>query len=410
MTTSPEIRRVFKGFVMNPIEPGRVEVYDPGYLVVAGGRIEALTRNRPGQDSHTELIVLENKIIVPGFVDVHVHLPQYAIMGVGVGELLTWLETYTYPEEARFADPEYASGISNRFFDDMIANGTTAAAIYSSVHEEATDIAFHIAQAKGVRAFIGKVMMDQNSPAAMQESTDASIAASIRLFDKWDGADNGRLRYVFTPRYAGCCSMELMRRVGSIARDRAAFVQTHLSENKDEIELIRKLFPGVSYAGIYESAGLLHGQSIVAHCIHLSTDEIAMLTRHKARLAFCPLSNRTLRSGTMPYRTLREAGLDIALGTDIAGGPSLSMLVQMDEAISAASIADEEALYLATLAGARTLGLSDQIGSFAAGKDADFVILGSSEALPPRRSAQAWKQHLVEEVYVQGRQVYFRKA
>jgi guanine deaminase len=392
MTTS-EVRRIFKALVKNPVAPDRVEVYDPGYLVVAGEKIERLYQEDPRrQFPSAEFIDLGGKVIMPGFIDTHMHLPQFAIIGTG-GDLLTWLKTYTYPEEARFADPEYASRISEEFFDGMIANGTTTAAIYSSVHQEATDIAFSTAQAKGVRAFIGKVMMDQNSPPALQESADNSIAASVRLFEKWDGAEGGRLRYIFTPRFAGSCSMDLMKRVGHVAQERGAFVQSHLSENKHEIEWVRKLFPDCpSYTAVYDSAGLLSERCIMAHCIHLSSDEISLLAARRTNVAFCPYSNRNLHSGTMPYRKLRDAGLNISLGTDIAGGPSLSMLIQMSEAVNAAGITGGEALYLATLGGARTLGISDRVGNFAPGKDADFVIVDAES---------------IAEVYLRGRRVYF---
>ena len=399
MTTTPEVRRIFKGLALNPVggeAPGRVDRYDPGHLVISHGRIERLSRDDPSRDfPDAELIALEGRTIVPGFVDSHVHLPQYAIMGKGGGELLAWLTTFTYPEEARFSDPEYAARISSLFFEEMIANGTTAAAIYSSVHEQATDIAFRAAQSRGIRAFIGKVMMDRNSPPALQESTEDSTAASVRLFEKWDGAEGGRLRYIFTPRFAGSCSMDLMKRVGRMAQDRGAFVQSHLSENRDEVAMIRKLFPeSPSYAGVYDSAGLLHERSIMAHCIHLSEDEIALLAARRTNVAFCPYSNRTLRSGPMPYHKLRRAGLNIALGTDIAGGPSLSVLRQMDEAMKTAGLSQDEALYLATLGGARALGLQERIGSLDTGKDADFVILDKDS---------------VAEVYVRGARVYFRK-
>lgn len=396
MTTTPEVRRIFRALVTNPLDAGRVARYEPGYLVVSGGRIERLSGDDPRRDfPAADLVALDGKTIVPGFVDAHVHLPQYAIMGKGTGELLTWLNTYTYPEEARFSDPEYAARISNLFFDEMIANGTTAAAIYSSVHEQATDIAFRTAQAKGIRAFIGKVMMDQNSPPALQESTEDSISASVRLFERWDGAEGGRLRYIFTPRFAGSCSMDLMKRVGGIAQDRRAFVQSHLSENRDEVEMIRKLFPdSSSYTEVYDSAGLLHERSIMAHCVHLSAGEIALLAGRRTHVAFCPYSNRTLRSGPMPYHKLRRAGLNIALGTDIAGGPSLSMIRQMDEAIRTAGLTRDETLYLATLGGAKALGLADRIGSLDPGKDADFVV---------------FEKEFVEEVYVRGARVYFRK-
>lgn len=391
MATKVDTKRIFKAVIMNPHAPNRVEVYDPGFLIIAGEKVEALTRTDPRSAlPSAEFIDLGRKMIVPGLVDTHVHLPQFAIMGIGSGELLTWLNTYTYPEETKFADPDYAAAIAEKFFEAVVVQGTTTAAIYSSVHERATDIAFSAAQARGLRAFIGKTMMDRNSPPALLEDTETSIGESIRLFEKWDGADDGRLRYIFTPRFAGSCSMELMQRVGRFARERRAYVQTHLSENVDEVQWIRRLYPDyASYAAVYESAGLLSERCIMAHCIHLSPDEVALLSRTRTNVAFCPYSNRTLRSGTMPYAKLRDAGLTISLATDVAGGPSLSMLEQMREAMAAAGIAWSEALYLATLGGAKALGLSDRIGNFEPGKDADFVVVD---------------QELAERVYIRGQE------
>jgi guanine deaminase len=313
-------------------------------------------------------------------------------MGIGTGELLSWLKNYIYPEEERFSDAKYAADVSKAFFDALTANGTTTAVVYSSVHEEATDLAFQAASAKGIRAFIGKVMMDCNVPPALQETAKESVAASIRLFEKWDGRDDGRLRYVFTPRFAASCSMQLMKDTGRAARERGAFIQSHLSENLAEVQWIRELFSeSLSYAHVYDDAGLLGNRTIMAHCIHLSPEEIGLLARRRTNVAFCPYSNRTLRSGIMPYRKLRDAGLNISLGTDISGGPSLSMLDQMDEAVKAANISEAEALYLSTLAGAKTLGLDDRIGSFAPGKDADFVVL---------------EDRAVRKVYVRGNLIF----
>jgi len=393
MTTAGD-KRIFKAVVMNPVSPDRVETFNPGYLVISGKSVQELTPEDPRfKIGPAQFSDFGTKTIVPGFIDTHVHLPQFPIMGIGAGELLEWLRNYTYPEEARFADPQHAAEVARLFFDALISNGTTAAAIYSSVHEIATDIAFSTAAGKGIRAFIGKVMMDRNVPDALLEGTEESIAASLRLFEKWDGAGNGRLRYIFTPRFAGSCSMELMRRVGSIARERGAFIQSHLSENPGEVAWIRTLFPAAaSYTGVYEAAGLLGERSIMGHCIHLSPDEVALLSRSKTKVAFCPYSNRMLRSGTMAYGRLREAGLNIGLGTDISGGPSLSMIDQMDQAMQAANISETEALYLATLGGAKSLGLGDRIGSFEPGKDADFVVMEGKA---------------VREVYLQGKLVYF---
>ena len=405
--------RIFKGVLFNPIATDRVDVYDPGFLVIQGEKIIRVQGANPRPEfPDAEFRDLKEKVLLPGFVDTHVHLPQFAIMGAGQGELITWLNTYTYPEEARFADSEYAEKISRAFFDELVANGTTTAVIYSSVHERATDIAFSAARSKGIRAFIGKVMMDRNSPESLLEETNSSVQASMRLFKKWDNTDGGRLRYVFTPRFAATCSMPLMRNIGRIARETGAFIQSHLSENKDEIEWIRRLFPDApSYTAVYAEAGLLGARTIMAHCIHLSSDETALLAEGRVKVAFCPYSNRTLGSGTMPYVRLRDAGLPIALGTDVAGSPSLSMFETMREAVHAAAIAPTEALYLATAAAAKALGLGDRIGNFEPGKDADFMVADPKVSGAPMDALAELclrgNRSSVVEVYVRGKLMYF---
>jgi guanine deaminase len=379
--------------VMNPLSPERVDVYEPGYLLVNGPHIQMLTAVDPRPDFPDAVFVDHaGKTLLPGLIDTHVHLPQFAIMGSGSGELLAWLNQYTYPEESRFADADYAERISLLFFDALLANGTTSACVYCSVHEQATDIAFAVAREKGVRAFAGKVMMDRNSPAALQEKTRESIEASIRLYEKWDGAAGGRLRYVFTPRFAGSCSMELMNEVGRFAHAQNVRIQSHLSENRAEVEWIRSLFPDQpSYTNVYATAGLLGERSIMAHCIHLSDDEIALLARTRTSVAFCPWSNQNLRSGTMPYAKLRNTGLRIGLGSDVGAGPSLSMLDQMQIARQTAGISRDAALFLATLGAAEALGIADVVGNFRPGKEADFVVIDAEQR--------------IDEVWIRGAQI-----
>ena len=279
MTTESDIWRVFKALVVNPVSSAQVDFYAPGYLVVCDGRIEELTHTDPRPRlANAEFHDLSELAILPGFVDTHVHLPQFAIMGIGGGPLLDWLDHYTYPEEMRFSDPEYARRISESFFDALVANGTTCACVYCSVHETATDIAFEAASRKSVRAFMGKTMMDRNAPAPLIETTAASIEASINLCSKWDGAAGGRLRYVFTPRFAGSCSMDLMREAARIAGERQTFVQSHLSENEDEVRWIQSLHPErASYTDVYGFAGILGERTILAHCIHTSDAEVSLL-------------------------------------------------------------------------------------------------------------------------------------
>jgi guanine deaminase len=416
---TPGVRQIFKALVINPVSLDSVEYYNPGFLMIEGEQIISLSSVEPRRDLAAERIDLTGRVILPGMIDTHVHLPQFAVMGIGSGELLEWLDTYTYPEETRFSDSAYARRVSTLFFDELVANGTTTAAIYCSVHEEATDIAFAAGRHKGIRAFIGKAMMERNCPSALMETADESIAASLRLFEKWDGAENGRLRYVFTPRFAAGCSMELMKRAGSIAAERQAYVQTHLSENLSEVNWIAGLFPECSsYTEVYSEAGLLGPRSIMGHCIHLTDREVSALARTNTKVSFCPYSNRTLRSGTMPYSKLKRAGLTIGLGTDVAGGPSLSMFRQLGEAMNSAGITPVEALYLATLGGARVLGLEDRVGNFSPGKDADFVVFDPT-GLDPLHGAGSYKEpaHIlsricydasrkhVSAVYIRGRAV-----
>jgi guanine deaminase len=391
--------------------------------VVRDGKIEELTAADPRtRFANAEFHDLNAFAILPGLIDTHVHLPQFAIMGIGGDSLLEWLDNTAYPEEMRFSDLQYARRISEMFFDALVMNGTTCACIYCSVHEAAADIAFDVASNKGIRAFIGKTIMTRSAPPALLETPEASIKSSVNLWSKWDGAAGGRLRYVFTPRFAGSCSMDLLREIARIAGERRAFVQSHLSENTSELAWIQSLFPErASYTDVYAFAGLLGERTIMAHCIHLSDEEISLLAFTRTTVAFCPYSNRTLRSGIAPFDRLKRAGVRIGLGSDVGGGPSLSMLRQMGEALNSAnadsdaSLSPTGALYLATLGGAAMLGVEDQIGSFAPKKDADFVVVDHKSVDPlsatghynnPEhilsRLCYNGDAHCVKDVYIRG--------
>lgn len=389
---------IYKGLILNPVSAAKMEILDPGYLVVsAQGLIEDLSlKNQKKKFPKASFTDLGKNIIIPGLVDTHVHLPQYAFAGIGNLELLPWLEKYTFPREARFRDKKTATLAARIFFDDLAKNGTTTAAVYTTIHKEATDIAFRAAYKKGIRVIMGKVMMDRQSPKALTEKTSDSLRDSESLIKKWHGKDNGRIQYALTPRFAITCSSALMKGVSVLSKKYGVYIQTHLAENREEISFVKKLFPKEkNYTGVYASHGLLGKKTIMAHCIHLDKTERKLLKESGTGIAHCACSNRFLQSGVMPFRKWSDEGLKIGLGTDVAGGYSLSMLNEMKEAIETSKtynmlypgspekiISPAEALYLATLGGAKVLGLEKTIGNLIPGKEADFVIIDPQPSDP----------------------------
>jgi guanine deaminase len=395
--------------------------------------------------------------ILPGMVDLHVHLPQHEAVAMDGLELLPWLETFIFPAEARFADGEFAVRSSARFFQGLLYRGTTTAVIYATVHAEATDAAFREAERCGIRAVIGKVMMDRHAPDALQEETEASLAQSEALCQSWHGRDHGRLSYAFTPRFAPTCSSELMRGVGVLAQKYGAFIQTHISENLQELEWVKELFPeAANYTDVYRRMGMLGPKTLLAHGIHLNKQERAVLRESGTSLIHCPRSNAFLRSGIMPLRRWLDEGMPMGLGTDVGAGPSLSMWAEAAFACTASKlrwaerqnmadhlrllgVLDEtqrsevirvlglfsdapvdpvQAFHLATLGGAKALGMEDRIGSLTVGKDADFVVVDpriadpaeDRGAEPPERtlSRMLYREHpgMVRATFVRGQRCF----
>lgn len=389
--------KIFKALLISPKSPTRLDIYAPGYLVVSKeGIIEEITLKNPlSKYKNYRFEDHSDCVICPGFIDVHNHLPQYAFAGIGDNELLPWLKKYTFPREEKFKNARLAKTAAETFFADLIKNGTTTTVTYATIHAQATDLAFEAAQKSKIRAIIGKVMMDQNSPRFLTENTKKSLEESRRLIEKWHKKTD-RLFYVLTPRFAITCSFPLLEGIGKIAREKNVYIQTHLAENLDEIAFTKKLFPKFkNYTDIYARAGLLGPKTILAHNIYLSKPEIAAIQKTGARLAHCPTSNRFLKSGIMPYRRYEKLKLVMGLGTDVAGGFSLSMFNEMKEAIENSKYLDlfsegkeappmtsQEAFYLATLGGARVLSLDKEIGSLKPGKKADFLIIEHQKADP----------------------------
>lgn len=413
-----------RGLVLNPAGPHKLHSLADGCVAVgADGLIEAVGEFPSVHTEFPDAPVHDWRpaAILPGLVDLHSHIPQYSAVGMDGYELLPWLERFVYPTEAAFADPEHAFAEATHFFADALANGTTTACLYATIHEQGTRMAFRAAEEAGIRAFIGKVMMDRNAPEELLEDTDASLAASERLCREWNGAANGRLRYVFSPRFAVSCSAELLSGVGELAAVQKAFVQTHLAENQNEIRTVTELFPAASsYADVYAQAGILDPRTIMAHCIYLSPRDFDLLAETGTRIAHCPSSNFFLRSGIMDMAMPYERGIVVGLGSDVGAGPTLSMFEEMAQAcfasrarmsmeqLAVSRLNDLEetfasvpqgrelyqqvlerlelndaahlvepvhAFYMATLGGAKALGMAGEIGSLEPGKWADFTVV-----------------------------------
>ncbi|MFQ5655846.1 MAG: guanine deaminase, partial [Planctomycetota bacterium] len=358
---------------------------------------------------------------IPGLVDAHLHIPQIDMIGIESEHLIDWLQDHIFSEEMANEDPEIARDRARRTFQEMLRSGTTACAAFSSSHTEATRIAFEEARDAGVRAIIGKVLMDREAPAAILEEATPALESSARLVEEWSGAAGGRLDVAITPRFGISCSGELLDGAGRLAAQSGSPVQTHLSENKGELAAIRRLFPDAcDYTDVYESRGLLTSRSILAHCIHLIDGEVARIARAGAAAVYCPDSNFFLHSGRFPLYKALEAGIPVALGSDIGAGTTFSLFeaMKMGNYMQTRQVDPRLLFYLGTLGGARALGWQDRIGNFIPGKEADFAVLDLSDILRGR-PVEDWDEGellsilihrghraVVDRVYVAGRQVW----
>jgi guanine deaminase len=323
-------------------------------------------------------------VILPGLVDVHLHFPQTRVIGSASGPLLPWLDRSVFPEEQRFADTNYASAVADEFCDALIAQGTTSAAIYSSSHPDATQALFAALARRGLRAATGLTLMDRNAPAPLLRSSADALAASEELLERWHGYDRGRLRLSMIPRFAISCTPELMRAAGEFADAHGLLIQSHISENPDEVTATLELFPTQrDYLEVYEAHGCATANTILAHCIHLSDDEWSRFVARDLAIAHCPDSNFFLGSGAMPLRAALDRGLRVGLGTDVGAGRTFSIrriaAAAHDAALlHAAPVSPQGLLWLATRGGARALGQM-QLGCVAAGFEADFAVIDAPE-------------------------------
>lgn len=324
--------------------------------------------------------VFENACIFPGFVDTHIHFPQIDIIASYGKKLLEWLQRYTFPAETRFSDEAYAKEVADIFIQTLLRHGTTTAMVFGTCHEVAVDALFNIARKFQLRLIAGNVLADRQSPDALLVPAKQALPICERLIDKWHGTD--RLQYALTPRFAPCLSDDFFKKLhGFLQQHNTIYLQTHLAESQEEVRWVSDLFPQAKdYLDVYDQHGFLGPSSLFAHGIYLSDDNFARLGETGSHIAFCPSANLFLGSGLFPYQKACDHGISIGLGSDIGAGNTFSLLQVAADAYKVSQLQNAPlspllAFYWLTLGGAKALNVSDEIGNFAPGKEADFVIL-----------------------------------
>ena len=403
------MRKLIRGRVLTfHADPHETEdnhrYWEDGALVVDGGTIEAVGDYARLAQPGLEEIDHRPHLILPGFIDPHIHFPQVQVIASWGTQLLDWLNTYTFPEEARFADPAHAERMAGAFLDLLTAHGTTTACAFASVHAASAEALFAAAEARDMAMVAGKVMMDRNAPEAVLDTAQKGYDDSKALIARWHG--RGRLRYAITPRFAITSTPAQLQAAGVLAAEHPdCLVQTHMSENVDEIALTLSLYPQArDYLDIYDSVGLLGPNLLLGHCIHLEEREIARMAETGSRAVFCPTSNLFIGSGLYDARRLREAGIVAGVATDVGGGSSYSMLTTLNEGYKVLQLKGQNlhplaAFHWMTRGNAVAMGMADRIGTLEAGTDADLVVL-DARATPAMALRMERASTLAEELFV----------
>jgi guanine deaminase len=367
-------------------DAGALRYMERGALLIEGGRIvwagqagdEPLDLAR-GAQRHD----YGGDLILPGFVDGHVHYPQIGVIASFGTQLLDWLETYTFPEEARFSDTAYARETARLFLDLLLANGTTTAAVYCTVHPESTDAFFEEASARDLRMIAGKVLMDRNAPDPVTDTARSGYDDTNALIGKWHG--KGRNLYAVTPRFAPTSTPEQLEACGALMSEHdGVYLQSHVAENMDEVAWVADLFPEArSYQDVYARYGMLGPRALYGHAIHMDAADLAKASETGTKFVHCPTSNLFIGSGLFRMKETWDAGVGVMLGSDVGGGTSLSPFATMKAAYEIAqfggySLTPEQAFWLSTAGGAEALSLGDRIGRLDAGYEADIVVLDTA--------------------------------
>ncbi len=395
--------------------PHQSAVYDEDGLLVVGTNptgLRTVLAAGPWQqlkDLYAQVPVehLPGRIIAPGFVDLHLHYPQTDIIGSPASGLLPWLENYTFPEESRFSSSEYSAQAASFFIAELLRNGVTSALAFSTSHVASVSALFEAAEGRGLRLITGLCLMDRHAPAGVLNGTEQSLVDTETLIRQWHG--RGRLGYAITPRFAPSCTDAQLRGAGELAaRYPDVWIQSHVAENRDEIDWARQLFPGSrSYLATYDDFGLMRQRAVYAHCIHLDAQDRALMRGSGAAAAVCPTSNLFLGSGFFDFAAADRAGFSYGLASDVGGGSSFSPFHTMLAAyqVGRASVQDptpssparpglslspQHLWWQHTAGAARALGLEGAVGNLQPGHEADFVVLNpKATPLLARRTARA---------------------
>jgi guanine deaminase len=380
-------RGSFLDFVDDPFysaELDSVRYIPDGLLILENGKIKELGAYDILKDQYAALPITSyaGRLIMPGFIDTHIHFPQTEIIAAYGEQLLEWLNQYVFPTEGKFNNKAYAQKVASFFLDELLKNGTTTALVFTTVFSVSTDAFFEEASRRNLRMIAGKVMMDRHAPDSLTDTAETSYQDSKALIQKWH--KNGRLLYAVTPRFAITSTKEQLHLAGKLLDEFPdVYLHTHISENVNEVAWVKELFPESSgYLDAYDQAGLVRNRSVFAHGIHLTNEEFKRLSEAESAIAFCPTSNLFLGSGLFRIEQAKstEHPVKVGLGTDVGAGTSFSLLQTASEAYKVAQLRQQklsafQALFLATLGGARALSLEDTIGNFDPGKEADFIVL-----------------------------------
>jgi len=378
---------IIKGDLIFSKDRDSLNCIKDGYIGVENGYIEFVDNQIPSEYKNISILDYSNKLIIPGFCDLHTHAPQFENIGLGMDkQLLPWLNNHTFPTEARYSDVDYAYKRYEYVVEKLIQSGTTRACIFGTIHKQSCQVLINLMQQKGIRGYVGKVNMDINSPEYLIEDSNASIQDTLDFYNS--NKDNEDVKPIITPRFAPSCKEDTLAKLGEIVKEFNIPVQTHMDENLNEIKWVEELFPNyTTYADVYEKNNLLSNRTVMAHCIYLKDSELEVLNQRGVYIAHCPHSNANLASGIMPAKPYLEKGLKIGFGSDVSGGNEIGILKSMVLSLQLSKIRhhfypDEstlsvnEAFYMATKSGGEFFG---KVGTFENNYEFDALVIDDND-------------------------------